>query len=323
MNDTIRPLVAVAEGAFASIDEMTHRFAPDADIRVGRVDGPASVAELTAGADALVVTLHPLRAAEIAALAPSVKVIVRAGVGLDTIDLDAARERGVRVVFQPMYATNEVADQAAALALASWRRVATADRGTREDGWPSVGQIGRVHALHESTLGVVGTGRIGRALIERLRPFVARVVVFDAYRDDSLVGVEWAESPAEVFAQANLLSLHVPFTPETRHLVDAAALASMPAGAVVVNVSRGGLIDESALAAALHSGHIGAAGLDVTEVEPLPQDSPLRAAPHLLLTPHMAWYSEESGQRLAAWSLQDAIAFARSGAVERGAFAWS
>jgi len=291
-------------------------------LRAATLETPAQVAESTVGAAALVVTLQPLRAEHIGALADSVKVIVRAGVGLDTIDLDAARARGIRVVFQPNYATDEVADHAASLALASWRRLASADRGVRSEGWVSAAQVGPVHALHESTLGVIGTGRIGQALIRRLAPFVARVVVFDAFRDDRLEGVEWMDSPDELFARADLLSLHVPLTPETHHLVDAAAIDRMPDGAVIVNVSRGGLVDEAALAAALSSGKIAAAGIDVFEQEPLAGDSPLRDAPNLLLSPHIAWYSIESGVRLATWSVADAIAFSIDGTLEHGAFAW-
>jgi D-3-phosphoglycerate dehydrogenase len=161
---------------------------------------------------------------------------------------------------------------------------------------------------------VLGTGRIGRALINRLRPFVRRVVVFDAHRDESIAGVVWALSPQDLFAQSDLLSLHVPLTAETRHLVDAAAIAAMPHGAVVVNVSQGGLIDEDALAAGLVDGRIAAAGLDVFEVEPLPGDSSLRSAPNLPLSPHVAWYSEEAGDRLALWTLSDAVSYAREGA---------
>lgn len=316
------PVIAIAEGAFGIIDELAEKLAGKAKLLVGTLDTPESVAALTEGADALVVTLHPLRAEHISALSSSVRVIVRAGVGLDTIDVAAAQERGIRVLFQPNYATHEVADHAASMALASWRRLRQFDAGLRTDGWPSAAQIGPVRSLHESVLGVVGGGRIGRALITRLAPFVGEVVVFDTVRHDMPVEVTWVDSPSKVFRAANLISLHVPLTPETRHLVDTAAIESMPQGVVLVNVSRGGLIDEAALAEALRSGRVGGAGLDVFEGEPLSEDSPLRDAPNTLLTPHVAWYSLESGHRLANWSIQDAYAFVTTGEAEHGCHAW-
>jgi D-3-phosphoglycerate dehydrogenase len=322
MNTRIHPpRLAVAEGSFARIDALREQFSPHAEIRVGPLGTPESAAELTAGADALVVTLHPLRAAHIAALPDSVKVIVRAGVGLDTIDLAAARDRGIAVAYQPTYATAEVADHAATLALTAWRRIHAADAAVRDTGWAPASAIGPVHSLEESVLGVLGTGRIGRALIARLSPFVSRVVAFDAVPDPALAGVEWADSPEQVFEQADLVSLHLPLTEETRHIVDAAMIARMPRDAVLVNVSRGGLVDEHALADALHAGRIGGAALDVFEDEPLAAGSPLRGAPHTVFTPHIAWYSEESGQRLAVWSISDAIAFATRSELDHGALA--
>lgn len=315
------PRLAVAEGSFARIEALRTQFASKAEIRVGPLDTPESVATLAADADALVVTLHSLREAHIAALPDSVKVIVRAGVGLDSVDVAAARARGIRVVYQPAYATAEVADHAATLALAAWRRVTGADAAVRSRGWASSSEIGPVHTLEESTLGVLGTGRIGRALIARLSPFVSRVVAFDAMPDLSLAGVEWCDAPEQVFAQADLISLHLPLTPQTRHIVDAEMIARMPQDAVLVNVSRGGLVDEAALAAALRSGRLGGAALDVFEDEPLTGDSPMRSAPNAVLTPHIAWYSEESQTRLATWSIADAIAFSTRAELDHGAFA--
>ncbi|WP_167132620.1 NAD(P)-dependent oxidoreductase [Paramicrobacterium chengjingii] len=315
--------IAVGENSFAVIDGLAREYEERAVLRVGEIITPEQVARLTRGASALIVTLHPLRREHIAALDDSVKIIARAGVGLDTIDVDAARERGIRVVYQPTYATNEVADQAAALALAAWRRLAGADALVRSAGWGSAAQVGAVHALQDATLGVLGTGRIGRALIRRLTPFVKSVVAFDAYRDEQLEGVEWADNPTQLFERSDLLSLHLPLTRETRHILDAEALAAMPTGAVVVNVSRGGLVDEDALADALKSGHIGAAGLDVFETEPLDAGAKLRAAPNLLLSPHVAWYSIESGDRLARWSIDDAVSYTTASTIENGAWAWA
>ncbi len=312
MPNSSHPIIAVAENSFAGLDTIRRDFADTAEFRVGPLGTPDEVAELTAGASALVVTLQPLREHHLAAVSNSVSVIGRAGVGLDTIDLEKAADNGLKVYYMPDYATNEVADQAASLALASWRRLGSADHVVRENGWGTSRQVGRVHALQEATLGVLGTGRIGRALIQRMKPFVRRVVAFDAFRDDSLDGVEWADSPQDLFAQSNLLSLHVPLTDETHHIVDADAIDTMPDGAVIVNVSRG---------EALTSGRLAAAGIDVFETEPLPASSPLRTAPNLLLSPHIAWYSEEAGDRLALWTLSDAVSYAREGIIAKGSWA--
>lgn len=321
MPATSCPIIAIAEGAFTDLDTLRAHFAGAAELRVGPVDTAEEIARLTAGASVLVVTLQPLREVQLAALSESVSAIGRAGVGLDTIDLQTAARSDLRVYYMPDYATNEVADQAAALALASWRRLESANTLVREQGWGTAQQVGRVHALQDATLGVLGAGRIGRALIHRLRAFVRRVVVFDAYRDDSYREAEWVGSPRNLFEQSDLLSLHVPLTPQTRHIVDAEMISVMPHGAVIVNVSRGGLIDEQALAAALTSGKLAAAGVDVFETEPLPESSPLRTSPNLLLSPHVAWYSHEAAHRLALWTLGDAVSYATKGIITKGSWA--
>jgi D-3-phosphoglycerate dehydrogenase len=319
MAETVR--IAIAEAALSDIESLRTQLGDGVEFIVGPIATPEQVARLTEYADAIVVSLQPLRAEHIAALSERVRIISRAGVGLDTIDLAAAKSRDIKVVYQPNYATNEVADQAASLALASWRRLGNADALVRS-GWGTSGQVGAVHALQESTLGVLGTGRIGRAFINRLQPFVKRVVVFDAYPDKTMDGVEWAETVEELLGQADLLSLHLPLTDSTRHVIDAAAIERMPNGAVLVNVSRGGLLDEQAVADALTSGKLSAAGLDVFEQEPLQADSPLRSAPNLLLSPHVAWYSVESGIRLASWSVEDVIAYLSENNLKNGSWAW-
>jgi D-3-phosphoglycerate dehydrogenase len=315
MND---PLIAVAQNALDPSDIADAAVTNAVTIRYGSLATLDDVAETTRDAQGLVVTLQPLREQHIAALSESVRVIARAGVGLDSIDVAAAHARGLIVVYQPMYATNEVADQAAAMALASWRRLPTADRLVRGSGWGSFAQLGGVRSLQDSTLGVLGTGRIGRAVIHRLRSFVRRVVVYDPVPDPSLKGVEWADSIESVLALSDLVTLHLPLVETTRHVIDAAAIASMRDGAVLVNVSRGGLIDEAALTSALTSGKIGAAALDVFEQEPLEEDSPLRTAPNLIMTPHLAWYSVESARRLSAWSVEDAVSVLRTGQPRNG-----
>jgi len=313
--------ISVAEYALDPGDIAVAARRVGAEITLGPLSSSEDVRRSTEGADALLVTLQPLRKEHIAALSDSVKVIARAGVGLDTIDVTAAAERGIRVVYQPTYAINEVADQAAAMLLASWRRLQLADNYVRTDGWAKASEMGAVRALQDATLGVLGAGRIGRALIKRMAPFVSSVLAWDAEPNDNISGVRWADSAIEVLESSDLITLHLPLMEDTHHLIDAAAIARMQDGVILVNVSRGGLVDENALAQALISGKIAAAGLDVFEHEPLPQQSALREAPNLLLSPHMAWYSVDSSRRLTSWSIEDAVSFIESGEVKNGQLA--
>lgn len=310
-------LLAVAEQSIEGVADLDELVKGVATVRVG---ASSDLAKLADGADALVVTLQPLPAARIASLPASVRVIGRAGVGLDTIDLDAARERGIAVVHEPTYAVNEVATHAAALLLAAHRRLLDAHRRTRE-GWALVSELGAIPDLSSATLGLVGYGNIGRAVATRMRPFVRRIAVFDPYLAAAPVDAEVAVSLEELLAAADLVSLHVPLTETTRGLISGDALAAMKPGAVLVNVSRGGLVDERALVDSLRSGQLGAAGLDVFETEPLPPDSPLRSAPRLILTPHIAWYSEAASERMARWTVEDVLAYLGGAEIPHGRLA--
>jgi D-3-phosphoglycerate dehydrogenase len=330
-------LVAVADGALPTLEDLARRHADVAVFRVGDMSTPEALARTAAGADALVVTLHRLTAEHIAALPDSVRTIGRAGVGLDTIDLAAAAARGIRVVYQPDYATNEVADHAVAMLLTAVRRICQADQRVRADGWTSAQELGGVLDLQTATAGVIGTGRIGRAAAARLRPFVDRVIGYDvpgtpsfevagtapnsAPGSSPVSTVEVSDDLAGVLAASGVVTLHLPLTDATRHLLGAAELAAMPRGSVLVNVSRGGLVEEEALAEALTSGHLAGAALDVFVDEPLPEDSPLRGTPNLVLTPHIAWYSTASGFRLADWTVADVLAVAAGGAPGHGRLA--
>jgi D-3-phosphoglycerate dehydrogenase len=292
-----------------------------ATVRVVDVSTPDRVREATARAYAVIVALQRMSAEHIAAFGPFVGVIGRAGVGLDTVDLDAARTAGISVVHEPAYATDEVADQAAALILACTRRVVAADRVVREHGWVTSTGLGRILDLRASTLGVVGAGRIGRALVERMLPFFGEVVVFDPEQVDLPAHAHRADDLSSLLRRSDVLSIHIPLTPETRGLIGAGELALLRRGAVVVNVSRGGIVDEPALAEALRSGQLSSAGLDVFEAEPLPGDSPLRGLDGLVLTPHVAGYSEGAGPRLAEWMLEDVLRHLEGRELAHGRYA--
>lgn len=226
---------------------------------------------------------------------PSWKVIGRYGVGVDTIDLDAASDRGIPVVNVPDYCEEEVATHAAALILGATRRIREADILVREGRWSDWTGLRPICSLSTSTLALIGIGRIGRETIRLMAPFFERVVAYDPFATPmegvELVGLE------EALTQADVVSLHCPLTPETHHLINAETLGLMKATAYLVNVSRGGLVDTTALSAALTSDHLAGAALDVLEHEP-PQGDPILVAPRVTLTNHLAWYSEQSEQRL-------------------------
>lgn len=309
-------VVAMAEGIFGGPAEVGRHFT-DVVLRSVDLSEPALVAERTAGADAVVVTLQPLRAAHVKSLAPSVRVIGRAGVGVDTIDLDAAKEAGITVINQPAYGTIEVASHGVAMMLSLQRRLCPLDAFVRQ-GWSGAPSLAPMKAVDELVVGLVGLGRIGRATAEMLVGLVGRVVAYDPACPPLPPGVERADGMASLLACSDVVSLHVPLTAETQGMVGSEFLSSMMPGALLVNVSRGGLVDEEALATALESGHLGGAALDVFPVEPLPPSSPLLRAPNTLLSPHCASYSERATWRLMTWTLGDSISWVRKRTIEHG-----
>ena len=287
-----------SDRVFASVPHREGLEISRADLR-----DPAAVPAATAGAEGVVVVTNPLTADHISALPDSVKVIGRAGIGLDAIDLDAAADRGVAVIHLPDYATTEVADHTAALILTLARRIPTGDRVARE-AWADWSAVGSLRSLGHTVIGVVGAGRIGRGVLQRLHPFGPELVVYDPAGAAIEQTVSVASSVDELLERSDVVSLHLPLTDDTRGLIGARELALMPAGGALVNVSRGGLVDHDALAEALTSGHLSGAGLDVLDEEPPRPDAAILRAPNVILTPHVAWYSEQAEQRLRDETLQ-------------------
>lgn len=263
------------------------------------------------GADVAFVNFAPVTRRVLRALAPGA-LVIRYGVGVDNVDLPAARELRVRVANVPDYGSDTVADHAVACLLALLRGLLVYDRSIREDGWCAPGRVRPLPGFGSMTVGLVGTGRIGLAVHDRLRAFGFRVVAYDPYADPAaLAGRGDGGGPAlvelpELLAAAHAVSLHAPATEETRHLIDAAAIGAMRPGAVLVNTSRGSLVDTGALARAIAGGHLAGAALDVFEAEPLPADSPLRALQNVILTPHAAFYSDDSIARLQRLAAEEA-----------------
>lgn len=226
---------------------------------------------------------------------PHLKVVSRNGIGVDNIDLEYCRQRGIVVTNSPRYCTREVADHAMALLLALSRKLLFTTDRVRAGEWTSE-FLAPIRRLNECTLGVIGMGGIGRAVVERARPFFGEVIGHDAYATDVVVAGQpvTMTSLDELLPRSDFVTLHVPGTPETTHLINAARLAQMKPGAYLVNTCRGIVVDTKALVDALRSGHLRGAGLDVFEHEPLPPDHPLRSFPEVIITPHVAYYSEES-----------------------------
>jgi D-3-phosphoglycerate dehydrogenase len=246
-------------------------------------------------ADALLVLEEPVPAAAIAELTRC-RVISRFGIGVDTIDVEAATAAGIYVTNVPDAATEDVSDHALGLLLSLARDLSTYDQGARQGNWSMAASPREIRRVHGRTLGLVGFGRIGRTLCEKARPLGLEVLAHDPNVPAHAVAEAGARSVglAELLERSDFVSLHAPLTPQTRHLLGAAELALMRPSAFLINVSRGGLVDQAALVGALERGELAGAGLDVLETEPPPPDDPILAAPGVLLTPHVAHYSTES-----------------------------
>lgn len=283
--------------------ERTILAAAGAELVLSPCRGDAAKAALAmAEADGVLVRETPIDAAAIATT--QARVIVRYGVGYDNIDTAAAAARGIVVCNVPDHGTEEVSDHALALLLAAIRRVAEADRRVRAHGW-GLPIDRKIHRMRSGTLGLIGYGRIGAAFHRKAAALgYARVLVHDPFVREVPAGASLA-SLDTIAAESDAISLHAPLTNATRHIIGRGFLALAKPTLVLVNTARGGLIDESALAAALAEGRVLAAGLDVYENEPLRHDSPLRSLDNVVLTDHSAWYSEEAIAELQRKAAQE------------------
>lgn len=267
------------------------------------------VLDVARDADVLVVQFAPISKKVIDALTPDA-VLIRYGVGYDNIDVPYALKSGRKVCYVPDYCLSEVADHAVSLLLAQLRHLKDLDASVRRQEWQGV-QIARgMKAFDKTQVGFIGLGRIGQAALVRLKPFGFRLCAHDPYLDDAhmeALGIE-GMSLDRLLRTSDALMLHLPLTKETRHIINAQTIAAMKQDCVIINCSRGDLIDEAALADALSAGRV-RAGLDVLSVEP-PVGSPLLGAPNSVLTPHIAWYSESAIsnlQRLVADEINRAL----------------
>lgn len=248
-----------------------------------------------ADADALLVLKEPITARVIASL-KNCKVISRFGAGVDNIDTAAAKAAGIPVAIVADASVEEVSTHAVAMILALVRRLPRYDQAIREGHYNALRDGGAIRRTDAMTIGLLGLGRIGAMAAQKLAAFGFTLWGHDPYASDEqfrAAGVE-RRPIDEIIAAADVITLHTPLTAETANLLDRSRIRAMKPGAFIVNVSRGGLIDEAALVDALTDGHIAGAGLDTFAIEPLPADSPLRQAPNALLSPHAAFCSQEA-----------------------------
>lgn len=300
--------VVVTDHGFANVNQEDRLLtALGHELVVAQAKTAEEVIKASATADALLVQWAPITAEVIRSL-KRCKIIVRYGIGVDNVDLQAAASAGIPVCNVPDYGIDEVADHAMALALALARQLPQIDRRLREGIWKST-SVTLMPAFSEMTFATAGFGRIARAVLERAKGFKFKLAAFDPYinPDEFTKARVTRFSIDELFQEADILSLHLPLTAETHQFVNADRLRQMKDQAVLVNTARGPLVDTLALAEALSSGGVAYAGLDVFEKEPLPADHPLRQCDRALLTSHVAWFSESSMPRLQRLAVEEVV----------------
>jgi (S)-sulfolactate dehydrogenase len=298
----MKPRIVISEFMDApAVERLAARF--DVDYRPHLVDDAAALAAALPAADAWIVRNRTPVSGALLRAAARVRVIGRLGVGLDNIDVAQCEARGIRVIPATGANAESVAEYVVTAALILLRGAYFSTRAVEAGTWPRQ-TLSQGREAAGKVLGIVGFGSIGRLTARKAAALGMRVVGYD-----TLVAAgdpAWREAgvaPRDVdslLAQSDVVSLHLPLTPQTRGLLDAARLGRMKRGAVLVNTARGGIVDETALAAMLREGRLGGAAIDVFEREPLAAGSPLSGAPRLLLTPHIAGVTVESNERVSA-----------------------
>lgn len=287
--------VVLTDQVFPDTEVERERLAEiGASLEVLHDSSPEAIREHAGDADALLTTYAPIDRTTIGAL-ERCRIIARYGIGVDNIDLEAARERGIAVTNVPDYCLEEVADHALALLLAAARKIVRGNELVRAGRWGIDGVV-PVHRLRGRTLGLVGYGRISSEVARRGRSFGLTPSAHDPYVAPERMeadGVEPRETLEALLAGSDFVSVHVPLTSSTRGLIDERAIAQMREGAVLINTSRGAIVSTEAVVEALRSDRLAAACLDVFASEP-PDPGLLESVPNLIATPHAAFYSEEA-----------------------------
>lgn len=301
--------MAVVGARFGALDIEAEELAT---LGVKIVQGPGvtagEIVQIAGKSAAILAGSGPKFDREVLAQLAACRAIVRYGVGTETIDLAAATELGIAVANVPEYCVEEVATHTLALILACARKLLAGYQDAVAGRWQVVG-VRPLFSTENQMLGLVGMGRIGQAVARKARAFGFQILVFDPYVTAASLqelGVSRVDLD-ELLSRSDVVSLHAPDTAETHHIIDAAALKQMKATAFLINASRGGLVDESALVIALDKGQIAGAALDVFENEPVSADHPLLKSERCLVTPHMAWYTEESIERMRRLACREVV----------------
>lgn len=300
--------VVVTDYEFGDL-ELERRILDSAGYRLipAQARTPAELLEACAQADGLI-NQYAQISAEVLAGLPALKVISRYGIGVNTIDVEAATDAGIAVANVPDGSLHEVSEHAAAMILSLARGLGGFGASVRSGSWDytASGQLFRVRGR---TLGLIGFGHIPQTLVRKLAGFELTVLAYDPYADPAVateLGVRLA-GLEEVLAAAHFVSVHVPLNAATEHLIGSREFAVMRPDAVLINTSRGPVVDEAALVKALRSGQIGGAGLDVFETEPLTVDHPLCSLDNVLLSPHAAWYSADSEEEIRRKTAENVV----------------
>ena len=271
----------------------------------------AELPALVTDADAVITQFAPVNADVIASMQQT-RVIVRYGIGVDNVDLAAARAKGIPVCNVPDYCIDEVADHTLAFILATTRQVVSNSNSLKAGKWGLATSLDQMKALRDLAVGVVGFGRIGREVVSRLKPFRCRILVYDPIAKSADIEAAGATPVAlrELLSQTDVITLHCPSTADTRGMLNSESLAKTRPGVSIINLARGDLIDPNALMAALLSGHVAAAALDVFNPKPIPADHPILKLDNVILASHIASTSvpavrklRETAARLALMAL--------------------
>ena len=269
---------------------------------------PTALRSALADADGVLSMLTDKIDARAIAGAPRLRVISNLAVGVDNIDLDAATRAGIAVGHTPGVLTEATADLAFGLLMATARRIAEGDRYVRARKWRTWGPATMLgHDVHSSTLGLIGFGAIGQAMARRATGFGMRVLYLKHSPEKRFAGAIGVTLP-RLLAESDYVSLHVPLTPKTRHMIGAREFARMKPGAILINTARGGVVDQAAMVAALKSGHLGGAGLDVTDPEPITPGDPILRLDKVVITPHIGSASIVTRASMAAMAVDNIIA---------------
>ncbi len=290
-----RFLIAMTDNVFPSLDPAKAALSRlDYELRMAKSPSAEDILAVAKDADAILVTYAKLTR-ELLMQLTKCKASGRFGLGVDYIDLVAAAEQGIQVNYVPDYCIHEVSDHALALLLALARKIPQSNKLVQSGRW-EVPPLTPMHRLSGRMLGLVGFGNIPRMLAPKAKALGLKVAAYDPFAKAELFKAAGVESVSfdQLLAMSDFVSVHAPLLPETRGLMNAAAFGKMKKGAMIINTARGPLIDEAALLAALDSGQLGGAALDVITTEPMPKDSPLLGRDNLILTPHTAFYSVEA-----------------------------